>query len=42
LFHQAVQGFFEGINQNFKSELYSLLTLKFQFFDDKNSLIYPL
>ena len=42
LFHQAVQKFFAEINLNFKTELSSLLTLKFQFFDDKNSLIYPL
>ncbi len=42
LFHQAIQNFFEGINQNFKTELSTLLRLKFQFFDDKNSLIYPL
>lgn len=42
LFHQAIQKFFEAINQNFKQQLSSLLTLKFQFFDDKDSLIYPL
>lgn len=42
LFHQAVQSFFEEINQNFKSQLSILLTLKFQFFDQKDSLIYPL
>ena len=42
LFHQAVEEFFKTINQNFKSQLASLLTLKFQFFDDTNSLIYPL
>lgn len=42
LFHQAVQKFFVEINQNFKTELSTLLSLKFQFFDDKNSLIYPL
>jgi transposase len=42
LFHQAVQNFFDGINENFKSQLTILLTLKFQFFDNKNSLIYPL
>lgn len=42
LFHQAIQNFFEEINQNFKSQLSTLLTLKFQFFDDKDSLIYPL
>ena len=42
LFHQEIQNFFEGINQNIKLQLSTLLTLKFQFFDDKNSLIYPL
>ena len=42
LFHQTIENFFNGINQNFKSQLSTLLTLKFQFFDDKNSLIYPL
>ena len=42
LFHHVIQNFFEGINQNFKSQISTLLTLKFQFFDDKNSLIYPL
>src|SRR5665647_609565 len=42
LFHQAIQNFFEEINQNFKSQLSTLLTLEFQFFDDKDSLIYPL
>jgi transposase len=42
LFHQAIQNFFQDINQNFKQKLSTLLTLKFQFFDDKNSLIYPL
>ena len=42
LFHQAIQNFFDQINQTFKSELSTLLTLKFQFFDDKDSLIYTL
>ena len=42
LFHQAIQNFFENINQHFKPQLSTLFTLKFQFFDDKNSLIYPL
>jgi transposase len=42
LFHQAIQNFFDEINQKFKQQLSSLLTLKFQFFDDKSSLIYPL
>jgi transposase len=42
LFHQEIQNFFKEINQKFKTELSTLLSLKFQFFDDKNSLIYPL
>jgi transposase len=42
LFHQAIQNFFEGINLNCKLKLSTLLNLEFQFFDDKNSLIYPL
>ncbi len=41
-FHQAIQFFFTDINQRFHEELKSLLTLKFQFFDNKKSLIYPL
>ncbi len=42
IFHQAIQNFFGEINQNFKLQLSTLLTLKFQFFDEENSLIYPL
>jgi transposase len=42
LFHQAIQNFFDQINQKYKAELSTLLTLKFQFFDEKDSLIYPL
>lgn len=41
-FHEAIESFFKNINKNFHQELVSLLTLKFQFFDTKNSLIYPL
>ncbi len=41
-FHEAIQDFFNGINKGFQEELKSLLTLKFQFFDNKKSLIYPL
>lgn len=40
-FHQAIESFFDNINQAYHKELQSLLTLKFQFFDTKNSLIYP-
>jgi transposase len=32
-FHQAVNDFFQKINQNHNEELHTLLTLKFQFFD---------
>ncbi|MGH2645087.1 MAG: IS630 family transposase [Chitinophagaceae bacterium] len=41
-FHLAIQTFFENINQEYQKELKRLLTLKFQFFDQKNPLIYPL
>lgn len=41
-FHYAIQSFFTTINQKYQTELKSLLSLKFQFFDKKHSLIYPL
>lgn len=41
-FHLAIRQFFENINHQYKEELKTLLTLKFQFFDTQNSLIYPL
>ncbi len=41
-FHEAIQNFFKNISENFQSELKTLLTLKFQFFDNQNPLIYPL
>lgn len=41
-FHQAIENFFNDINQSFQEDLKSLLSLKFQFFDNKNSLICPL
>ncbi len=41
-FHLAIETFFVDINKNCKKQLKSLLTLNFQFFDGKNSLIYPL
>jgi transposase len=41
-FHEAVQTFFSTLTENYKPELMSLLALKFQFFDKKDSLIYPL
>ena len=41
-FHHAIETFFQNINQNLKPELQTLLSLKFQFFDKNNSLIYTL
>jgi transposase len=41
-FHAAILDFFKKINKNFNGELKTLLTLKFHFFDNENSLIYPL
>jgi transposase len=32
-FHQAINDFFQNINQKYNTELHKLLTLKFQFFD---------
>ena len=40
-FHSAINDFFETINSQHKEKLKSLLTLKFQFFDDKNVVFYP-
>lgn len=40
-FHQAIETFFKNINKKHKKELASLLTLKFQFFDQEKPLIYP-
>lgn len=40
-FHQAVTGFFETINPKYNDDLKSLMTLKFQYFENKNVLIYP-
>lgn len=41
-FHQAIETFFKNINKQHKKQLKSLLTLNFQSFYNKNSLIYPL
>ena len=40
-FHSAISGFFQTINQKYNFELKNLLTLKFQFFQNQNVLIYP-
>jgi len=41
-FHLEVETFFKNLNQNYMTELKTLLSLKFQFFDTDDSLIYPL
>jgi len=40
-FHTAINNFFSTINKKYKSEIKKRLTLKFQFFDNRNVLIYP-
>ncbi len=40
-FHMAITDFFCTINQNFNSEIHKRLSLKFQFFENKNVLFYP-
>lgn len=41
LFHNAITGFFQTINQEYNDDLKNLLTLKFQFFQNQNAEIYP-
>jgi len=40
-FHSAINEFFLTVNQKYKPDLKNILTLKFQFFDKQNVLIYP-
>ena len=40
-FHQAITGFFQTVTQKYSDDLKNLLTLKFQFFENQNVLIYP-
>lgn len=40
-FHTAINEFFRTINKKHKNDLQSLLTLKFQFFENLNAEIYP-
>ena len=40
-FHTAIIGFFQMVNQKYNAELKNLLTLKFQIFQNQNSIIYP-
>jgi transposase len=39
-FHKAIESFFKSIDQNHKTDLKKLLTLKFQFFDKNNAHSY--
>jgi transposase len=41
IFHQAITDFFQKVNLKYKDDLKNILTLKFQFFTNKNVLIYP-
>jgi transposase len=40
-FHTAINAFFRTINQKYNSDLKNLLTLKFDFFENQNAIIYP-
>lgn len=40
-FHTAITDFFQTVNQKYNADLNNLLTLKFQFFQNQNVLIYP-
>lgn len=40
-FHNTITDFFQTINYKYNSELKNLLTLRFQFFQNQNVLIYP-
>lgn len=40
-FHQAICCFFQTVNQKYNADLKNLLTLNFQFFENKNATIYP-
>jgi len=41
LFHNAITGFFQAINQEYNDDLKKLLTLEFQFFENQSDEIYP-
>jgi len=40
-FHNAINDFFQTVNQKYNTDLKRILTLKFQFFKNENVLIYP-
>lgn len=39
-FNMAINGFFQTVNQKYNSDLKNIMTLKFQFFENQNVLIY--
>ena len=41
LFHNAINSFFQNINQKYNHDLNNLMSLKFQFFLNQNVLFYP-
>ena len=40
-FHSAITDFFQTVNQKYNDDLKKILTLKFQFFQNQNAIIYP-
>lgn len=40
-FHTAINGFFQTVNQKYDADLKKLMTLKFQYFQNQNAIIYP-
>lgn len=40
-FHEAITGFFQTVNKKHSNDLKNLMTLKFQYFDNKNAIIHP-
>lgn len=40
-FHDAITGFFQTVNKKYSDDLKNLMTLKFQYFDNNNAIIYP-
>lgn len=40
-FHEAIAGFFQTVNQKYNPDLKKLFSLKFQFFQNQDAIIYP-
>jgi transposase len=41
IFHQAIEDFFQTVNNKYGTDLKNILTLKFQFFQNQDVLFYP-